>query len=146
MPKHWTEYTEDELLNFDGPQTAEIARYDRIMQKHGIDSMHGLKDRLAGLSETLTDVGTRLTDLGDNITLMHEGLTEKADEASKLYQRELQAQEKQQKAIRWLTIMIAASIVLYILITGASVWATIQSNHIQREMLEFQEHAATHST
>ena len=146
MPKNWTEYTEDDLLNFDGPQTAEIARCDRIIQKHSIDAMHGLKDRLAGLSETLTDVGTRLTDLGDNVALMHEGLTEKANEAFKLYQRELKAQEKQQNAIRWLTIIIAASIVVYSLITGASVWATIQSNHIQREMLELQEHAATHST
>ncbi len=146
MPKHWTEYTEDELLNSDGQQTADIARYERIMQKHTIDAILGLKDCLTGLSQTISGVENRVTDLGDNIALMHEGMADKADEAFKHYQHESRAREKQQKAIRWLTIMIAASTVLYTLIIGASVWATIQSNHIQQEMLELQEHAATHST
>lgn len=159
MPQHWTEYTEDELLNFDGPETTEIARRDRIVQKHGIDAMHELKDCVTDLGQTiyaihqeltdqadkvtltLTDVGNRVTDLDDNIGLMHEGLSEKADEAFKLYRREAQA--KQQKAIRWLAIVIGASTVVYTLVTGASVWATIQSNHIQREMLELETHAVS---
>ena len=164
MPKHWTEYTEDELLNFDGPQTADLARCHRIMQKHSIDAMLGLKDCLTGLSQTihnmhqglkdeadagilaLTGVGNRLTELSDNIDLMYEGLTEKADEAFKVYEHKSRAQEKQQKAIRWLTIILAASTVFYTLITGASVWATFQSNHIRTEMLELQRLAAPHST
>jgi hypothetical protein len=154
MPKDWKDYTDDELLNFDDPQTAEIARYDRIMQKHANDAMLGLKGSLAGLSETMDkqadavispirDLKGSLETLGDCMSLMHEGLTDKADEAFKRYEREARARAQQQKAVRWLTYVIAASTVAYTLITGASVWATFQSNHIRKEMLEFQEHLAT---
>jgi hypothetical protein len=41
MPRHWRDFTDDELLNFDGPQTAEIARYDRILQKHATEACLG---------------------------------------------------------------------------------------------------------
>jgi len=42
MPKDWKDISDDEVLNFSGPQTAETARYERIMQKRSIDAIVGL--------------------------------------------------------------------------------------------------------
>ena len=129
MPIHWKDLTDDEMLNFEEPQTAVIARYDRIMQKHATQAMLGLKDRLTGLGET--------------IYKMHLGLSDKADEAFRLYERGARAQAQQQRAIRMLTWVIALSTVAYTGITAASVWATFQSNNTQRESLELQRHPPT---
>jgi hypothetical protein len=125
MPRNWQDITDDEILNFDGPQTAEIARYERIMQKRAIDAMLSLKDRLTGL--------------GDTIYRMHQGLKDKADEVFKVYERESQAQARQQKSVIWLTIVIAVSAVLYTVITAVSVYATFQANQIQRDALDWQK-------
>ena len=53
MPKDWKQISDDEILNFDGPQTAEIARYERIMRQRSIDATRSLRDGLSGLMETM---------------------------------------------------------------------------------------------
>jgi hypothetical protein len=125
MPRNWQDITDDEILNFEGPQTAEIARYERIMQKRSIDAMLGPRDRLTGL--------------GDTIYKMHQGFKDTADEAFKLYELESQAQARRQKSVMWLTIVIPVSTVLYTGITAASVYATRQANQIQRDALDWRE-------
>lgn len=128
MPNNWQDITDDDILNFEGPQTAEIARYERIMQKRAIDAMLGLKGHVTGLGVT--------------IYTMHQGLKDKADEAFKLYERESQAQARQQRAVWWLTIVIAASTFLYTVITAVSVYATFQATQIQRDAFDWQKQHA----
>jgi hypothetical protein len=123
MPKDWKNIADDEILNFEGSQTAEIARYERIMQKRSSDAMLVLTDRLMGL--------------GDTIHKMHQGLRDKADEAFQLYERESQAQARQQRAIWWLTAVIAIFTAAYTLITAMSVYATFQANAIQQGLLDW---------
>jgi hypothetical protein len=125
MPRDWKDLTDEEVLNFDGPQTAEIARYDRILQKRSIDAMLALTSGLSGL--------------GDTIYKMHQGLKDKADEAFKIYERESRAEARRQKSVVWLTIVIAVSTVVYTGITAASVLATRQANQIQRDALDWQK-------
>ena len=38
MFKNWREISDDEMLNFDGTQPGELARYERIMQKRATDA------------------------------------------------------------------------------------------------------------
>ena len=48
MSKDRRELTTDEVLNFDGPQTAEIARYERIMQHKTAEAMRSWQAACTG--------------------------------------------------------------------------------------------------
>lgn len=39
MPKDWKDVSDDELLNFDGPQTGQIAQYERIMRQRTVSAL-----------------------------------------------------------------------------------------------------------
>ena len=52
MP-NWEEIPEDEILNYEGPNTSLIARYERIMNRN-------LRDSISTLTETFHDQTTTL--------------------------------------------------------------------------------------
>ena len=57
MPREWKDITIDENLNYEGAQTAEIARYDRIMQHRTNEAMNGLANRLDQAIDTMKFAG-----------------------------------------------------------------------------------------
>lgn len=128
MPKDWKDISDDEILNFSGPQTAEIARYERIMQKRSIEATIGLRDKVTGLMETVYRAS--------------QGFQEKTDKLIELYERISKAQGRQQLALVILSIVVAASTVAYTWITWQSVAAMREANEIQRQLLEFQKVSA----
>ena len=66
MPKDWKELTDDDLLNYEGPLTAQIARYDRIMAKKMHDALQnvwgGLFDVKKAMHSSTAKIEARLTE------------------------------------------------------------------------------------
>jgi preprotein translocase subunit SecG len=119
MPKDWKAITDDELLNYDGAITAEIARYDRIMTM----KMHN----------ALGDVWGGLFDLKKTLHAATEKMEARLVEADKTQQKAAASQTKLQRVTIWLTVVIAVSTVAYTWITWQSVQAQREANQIQRE-------------
>lgn len=63
--------------------------------------------------------------LGHTIYRMHQGIKEKADEISSVYQKQLEQQGRQQKVIRNLTWVIAVATALYTLLTALSLYRVL---------------------
>ena len=99
MARDWKQITDDEILNFDGPQTAEIARYERIMRRRSIEATRNLRDGLTELMQTLHR-SSQLTKEGADALLQEQ-------------KKASISQRRQQIVIIALTVVIALSAVLY---------------------------------
>ena len=119
MPKDWKELTDDDLLNYEGPLTAQIARYDRIMAKKMHDALQnvwgGLFDVKKTMHSSTAKIEVRLT------------------ESEKIQRKAAASQTTLQGVTIALTVVIALSTVVYTWITGQSVQAQREANQIQRE-------------
>ena len=124
MAKDWKEISDDELLNFDGPQTAEIARYERIMNKRIVDA--------------LMEVRMGLFDVKKSMHIVTEKLEARLLEAEKIQNAAATSQGKLQRVTIALTVVIALSTVVYTWITWQSVQAQREANQIQREVRDTQ--------
>jgi hypothetical protein len=124
MPKDWKEISNDEILNFDGSQTAIIARYERIMEHRSTEAVIGLRDKVTGLMETIYRAG--------------QGIQEKTDKLLDLYNQISASQSRQQVVVIGLTVVLALSTTLYTWITWQSVAAIREANEIQRQLLQVQ--------
>lgn len=119
MPKDWNDLTDDEILNFDGSQTAIIARYERIMDKKTIDA--------------LMEVRMGLFDVKKSMHVVTDKLGARLIEAEKIQKEAATSQSKLQRVTIALTVVIALSTVVYTWITWQSVQAQREANQIQRE-------------
>jgi len=124
MPKDWKDISNDEILNFDGSQTAIMARYERIMQQRSTEAVIGLREKVTGLMKT--------------IYRANQGIQERTDKLLALYDRISRAQARQQKVVIGLTVVLALSTTIYTLITWQSVSAMREANEIQRQLLQLQ--------
>lgn len=122
MPKDWKDITDDEVLNFDGSQTAIIARYERIMDKKTIDA--------------LMEVRMGLFDVKKSMHIVTDILEARLIEAEKIQKEAATSQYKLQRVTIALTVVIALSTVVYTWITWQSVQAQREANKIQREARE----------
>ena len=122
MAKDWKEISDDDLLNFDGANTGQMAKYERIMQKRSQEALHQTQKEIWNLSSRIDTSTDRLVGVGNK-------LIQKIEEDAK-------SQERHQKAIVWLTIVIAIATVFYTGITWLSVQAMHESNELQRQILE----------
>lgn len=125
MSKDWKEISNDEILNFDGSQTAIMARYERIMQQRSTEAEIGLSDKVTGLMETIYRAS--------------QGIQEKTDKLLDLYDRISASQSRQQAIVISLTVVLAISTALYTWITWQSVAAMREANEIQRQLLQLQK-------
>ena len=118
MSKDWKEISTDEILNFDGTSTADIARYDRIMKQRDIEATNQLKAEVNELTETISKAS--------------QGAQEK-------YEAYSSSQSKQQMIIILLTVAIAVFTFFYTVSTWKSALAIKESNEIQRQFLEIEK-------
>lgn len=119
MAKDWKEITTDELLNFDGPQTAEIARLDRIIQHRTSESLKEFQSELSSTANRIGHSTDRMVGVGNRLI--------------KTIEEQGKVQRKQQSAIVGLTVVIAVATVAYVGITWLSVQAMREANEIQRK-------------
>jgi preprotein translocase subunit SecG len=119
MPKDWKELTDDDLLNYEGPLTAQIARYDRIMAK----KMH----------DALENVWGGLFDVKKAMHSSTEKIEKRLVESEKIQKDAAGSQTRLQRVTIALTVVIALSTVAYTWITWQSVQAQREANQIQRE-------------
>ena len=103
MAKDWKEISDDDLLNFDGANTGQMAKYERIMQKRSQEALHQTQKEIWNLSSRIDTSTDRLVGVGNK-------LIQKIEEDAK-------SQERHQKAIVFLTIVIAIATVFYTGIT-----------------------------
>lgn len=131
MPKDWKDLTDDEILNFAGSQTADIARYQRIMEKKTIDA--------------LLEVRAGLFDVKKSMHIVTEKIEARLLEFEKLQRESAASQRRLQRVTIALTVVIALSTVVYTWITWQSVQAQREANRIQREALLVKKHASVKS-
>ena len=124
MKTHWEKIGIDETLNYEGGQTHEIARYDRIMRHRE--------------TVELENVRNALIDFNGAVHKSTERLVTSINEAGN-------KQERAQKVGIKLTWVIAIATVAYAGTTWWSVQTQREANEIQRELLELQSTAIPHS-
>ena len=115
MKTDWTTISTDDLLNWDGAQTDQIARYDRIMRHRETVALENVNQALFDLNSAVHKSTKRL-----------ETSINKAAEK----------QRRAQKIGFALTVVIAIAAVAYTGTTWLSVQAQREANAIQRELLE----------
>jgi hypothetical protein len=121
MSKHWSQITNDEMLNYQDSNTSVITRYERIMSHHTIDALVQVR---AGLH----DVKVAMHACTDRLETQIKSAVDSQNAASA-------AQGRMQRVTVGLTIAIAVATVAYTLITFFSVLAQREANQIQREAL-----------
>lgn len=122
MPKKFGDIDVTEILDYEGAETAKIARYERIMQHRTIEAMNGLSLRLDGIVTELNDatsnlkvVATQLNGVTQTIYRVGQLAQEKVDEAIKAAADAGKAQGRQQLAMVGLTVAL-------VLCTGVYTW------------------------
>jgi uncharacterized protein HemX len=128
MPRDWKDISDDEVLNFEGPQTAIIARYERIMDQKTINA--------------LMEVRAGLFDVKKSMHVVTDKLEKRLIEAEKIQKEAAISQNKLQRVTIALTVVIALSTVVYTWITWQSVQAQHEANQIQRETLAAEKQSS----
>ncbi len=127
--RKWTDDDEiNALLNDKTANTADIARYGRIMQHRSIEAMNGLHDGLKGVMESI-----------------HRGAglaAQKADEFAQKVKDASDVQTAQQGKLVLLTWVIAIATAVYVGINAVTVFEMSQANSIQRDMVAATNRAA----
>ena len=124
MKTDWKDIKIDELLNYEGGQTHEIARCDRIMRHREIVELENVRNALI--------------DFNGAVHNSTERLETSINKAAK-------KQARAQKVGIALTWVIAIATVAYAGTTWWSVQTQREANQIQRELLELQSTATPHS-
>lgn len=127
MTKDFKNIEIDEILNYDRPETAVMARYERIMQHRTIEAMNGLSGRLDGVIDKLTGVMGTIHNVG-------QLAQEKAEQAIAATQEASASQKKQQNAMRWLTAVLVICTLAYTAINAWVAYEMHQGNEIQKEV------------
>ena len=121
--------SDEVIVNFTGARdNPTTARYERILQKRLTDAVRELKDKLTGLVETIYRAS--------------QGLQEKSDRLSTLYERFSRSQGRQQLALIILSVVVAISTAVYTWITWQSVVAMREANEIQRQLVTLQKQSS----
>ena len=131
MSKDWKDITDDEVLNFEGSQTAIIARYDRIMDQKTIHA--------------LMEVRMGLFDVKKSLHVVTDKFETRLIEAERIQKEAANSQSKLQRVTIALTVVIALSTVVYTWITWQSVQAQREANQIQREALTVESLPILHT-
>lgn len=131
-PRHHTEISLEEALNYEGPNTALMDRYNRIVQAHAIKSMGRLADGLVGVMETIHR-GAQLA------AEKAEAAMKKADDAIKSADMGAEEQRRQQRAMWWLTAALVACTAVYTVINGIGLYEASRANDIQARIAKATE-------
>lgn len=130
MPKKYEDIDVQELLDYEGAETAKMARFERIMQHRTIEAMNGLSGRLDDIikeltvvTSTLIKVTGRLDGVTQTIHRVGQLAQAKADEAIAAGNQAGAAQAKQQSAMTWLTVALALCTLAY---TGINAWVAVE--------------------
>ncbi|WP_196161326.1 hypothetical protein [Reinekea sp. G2M2-21] len=119
MPKNWNEIETDDILNFHGAQTADIARYQRIMEFKNIQALSELRAGLFELQKTIHIVGDKAEERLKSVEQSQKSASE--------------AQGKMNAITIALTVVIALSTAVYTWITWESLKVQKDSNRIALE-------------
>lgn len=123
----WEKISDDALLKHLAFDSAEASRCERILRHKATVAVKDLAEKLGGVMGSVH----RLAQL----------LGEKAGEMQRQAKDSARAQGRQQAALIFLSLVLAASTALYTWITWEAVEAQRQSNEIQRQLLDLQRGA-----
>lgn len=117
MPKDWKNISEDDILNFDGAHTGQMAQYERIMRNKTNNALMEVRMGLHDVKKATIQSSEKI-----------EAALQEAERSSRKFK----------KATIALTIVVAVATVFYSVVTWQAVQVDKESNQIQREILEFQ--------
>ncbi len=122
MSSRWNEISNDELLDYDGPTTAQIARYERIIIHRLRNAVDSMSEKLVALGHTLEQTNKTLASSIDRAIFSQENLS--------------RTQKRQQRSLVLLTSIIALATVVYAGVTILQVRAQHNANRIQEYVLD----------
>jgi hypothetical protein len=125
MTKDWKELLDEEIFNYDGSPPGEIARLDRVMRQRTVASLKEVKTELHQLADSVGTSTDRFVGVGNRLIETIES--------------ESRSQARQQRAIIWLTVVIAIATVAYVIATWVSVQAMQEANELKHQEIR-QEH------
>jgi hypothetical protein len=122
MPKSHNDLTNDDILNAVTANTAEMSRYDRILQARSTEATMELRDNIGALTTTIDKASGGLKATTDQLLAQYK-------DASAL-------QTRQQTLMIRLTLAIVAATIAYTFVTAWSVMVMRDGNEIQRALLQ----------
>jgi hypothetical protein len=159
--RKWTDDEEiNEMLNNPTNQTADIAKFDRIMQHRAIEAMNGLHDGLKGVMQTIhrsaglvvdkaDDVSNLVVDKAgevarkvDDFAIKVDDFAKKVGDVGARVEDASNVQSAQQRKLVLLTWVIALATVVYAAVNIFAALEMRQANSIQRDMVTATNRAA----
>jgi hypothetical protein len=136
MPQDWREVQIDTVLNNETANTAEIARYNRILQHRNSEATTQLAKQMHSVAETIYRASQLAEDRAAKVIPKIDVAISKADEAIGKAAEAASAQRRQQAAMKTLTFALVACTVAYTLINGLVAYEMRQGNAIQAQAAE----------
>ena len=119
----WEQIPIDQMLDAEHEGDHYLsAKYERILEYRSTLAVQELSQKVVGLMQAIQRVG--------------QLVQEKVDELREDSRKAAEAQARQQRAIQWLTGVIAAATVLYTAVTVATAWSTFHGAASQRQAIE----------
>jgi hypothetical protein len=143
MPMDWREIPIDTVLNSETANTAEIGRYNRILQHLSAEATNGLVKQLQGVSQTIYRASQLAEARAEKVIPKMDLAITKADEAIEKAAQAATAQARQQRAMKWLTITLVACTVAYTLINAWVGYEMREANTIQAQVAEAAKEQAS---
>jgi hypothetical protein len=127
MPRSWKEIPVDLVLDDETANTAEMARYERIMQHRSTQATIGLTDTIRRAAEVAEEKSKILVSKLDIAISKADDAINRADAAAT-------AEGRRQTAMTALTLTLVACTLTYTAINGWSAWEMHQGNKIQAQV------------
>jgi hypothetical protein len=131
MPKDYKAFSDEELLNYEDANTAQMSRYGRIMQHRANEAAHQLAKQLNGVTVTLYRASEGAQEKAAALLAkIDEGIA-RADAAIAAAQTAAVEQRRQQHTVTFLTWVLVGCTAVYTMINGVSTYQANQGNQIQ---------------
>ena len=136
MPKDYKAFSDEELLNFEDANTAQMSRYSRIMQHRANEAALQLAKQLNGVTETIYRASQSAQEKASTLLNKIDEAMSRADAAIGAAEAAASEQRKQQKIITRLTLVLAVSTAVYTGINAVSTYQAYRGNQIQARIAE----------
>jgi hypothetical protein len=131
MSKDYKAISEEEMLNFEDANTAQIARYARIMQHRSSEATVQLAKQMQSVAKRIYTASQAAQENAREFANKVDEAIAKADEAIASANAAALEQRRQQRSMKALTAALLVATVAYTIINAVSVLQAYRGNQIQ---------------
>jgi len=131
MSKDYKASSDEELLNYEEPNTAQVSRYARIMQHRSNEATMQLAKQLRGVTETVYRASQGPQEKASELLSKIDEARAIADAAIVAAEAAAVEQRKQQRTVTLLTVALAVCTLVYTITNAVGAYQAKQGNQIQ---------------